>query len=141
MPPTSPLTLSSSMSLRRLCSNLLHRNLHRQPFHRHAMSTFTRLVRFLPKDSGAGTTPLIGQPVDAQQDVGLATYAGEKVEVEVWSGRSVLEPGEATGERVEVGRVLSPVGREEVGMIRCIGLNVRNDLGDLVVGHRRSDLR
>jgi hypothetical protein len=86
------------------------------------MSTFTRLVRFEPKAGSAG--PLIGQPVDPEQDVGLASYAGETIKVELYSGSSVLAPGEKTGEQAEVGKLLSPLAKSEVGMIRCIGLNV-----------------
>lgn len=86
------------------------------------MSTFTRLVRFTPKSGSPA--PLIGQPVDPKQDVGLASYAGEAIKVELYSGSSILSPGEKTGEQAEVGTLLSPLAKSEVGMIRCIGLNV-----------------
>lgn len=85
------------------------------------MATFKRLVRFVSKSGGE---PLIGEPVERDQDVGLATYAGEPVEVEVFAGRSVLEPGERTGKKEHVERLLSPLAASEVGTIRCIGLNV-----------------
>jgi hypothetical protein len=85
------------------------------------MSSYSRLVRFLPASS---QTPVIGEPVNAEQDVGLAAYAGEPVEVEVFSGQSVLNPGERTGRKETVGRLLSPLSQAEVGTIRCIGLNV-----------------
>jgi hypothetical protein len=42
----------------------------------------------------------------------------------VYSGKSVLSPGEATGKKELVARLLSPLSKEEVGSIRCIGLNV-----------------
>lgn len=86
------------------------------------MATYERLVRFVPKSGGQ---PLVGEPVSRDQDVGLATYAGEPVEVEVFEGRSVLQPGERTGRREQVERLLSPLAASEVGTIRCIGLNVR----------------
>lgn len=85
------------------------------------MATFHRLVRFVSKSGGE---PLIGEPVERDQDVGLATYAGEAVEVEVFAGRSVLQPGERTGKKEQVERLLSPLAASEVGTIRCIGLNV-----------------
>ncbi|KZT53795.1 putative mitochondrion protein [Calocera cornea HHB12733] len=81
---------------------------------------WSRLVRFVPK---SGSTPLLGEPVDPAQDVGLATYKGEEVKVAVYSGSSVLSPGEKTGQVEVVERLLSPLAQEEVGTIRCIGLN------------------
>lgn len=92
------------------------------------MATFQRLVRFVPKSGGE---PLIGEPVERDQDVGLATYAGEPVEVEVFAGRSVLEPGERTGKKEQVERLLSPLAASEVGTIRCIGLNVSQKCASL----------
>ncbi|KAJ9104358.1 hypothetical protein QFC19_004000 [Naganishia cerealis] len=82
---------------------------------------YARLVRFIPK-AGSGK-PLIGEPEDATQDVGLAAYNSEPIKVSVFSGSSVLQPGEKTGESFEVERLLSPLAEEEVGTIRCIGLN------------------
>ncbi|RSH84085.1 hypothetical protein EHS25_005330 [Saitozyma podzolica] len=87
------------------------------------MSSYSRLVRFLPRSS---STPLIGEPVNAEQDVGLASYAGETIEVDVFSGSSILNPGEKTGKKEVVERLLSPLAQNEVGTIRCIGLNYVN---------------
>lgn len=42
----------------------------------------------------------------------------------MFSGKSVLSPGEATGKKETIGKLLSPLTKEEVGSIRCIGLNV-----------------
>jgi hypothetical protein len=42
----------------------------------------------------------------------------------VFSGKSVLSAGEATGKKETIGKLLSPLTKEEVGSIRCIGLNV-----------------
>jgi hypothetical protein len=84
------------------------------------MSTFSRLIRFR-----TATEPsLIGEPVNKEQDVGKATVSGEKVEVELFSGSSILNPGEKTGKKVTVERLLCPLKQEEVGTIRCIGINV-----------------
>ncbi|KAM0747822.1 hypothetical protein T439DRAFT_328493 [Meredithblackwellia eburnea MCA 4105] len=84
------------------------------------MSSWSRLIRFTPQGS---TTPQIGEPVSPEQDVGLATYKGEKVEVNLYSGHSILDPGTKTGEKATVGKLLSVLKEEEVGSIRCIGLN------------------
>ncbi|KAI1503081.1 hypothetical protein F5X99DRAFT_417484 [Biscogniauxia marginata] len=85
---------------------------------------FERLVRFVPRADGSSV--LLGQPVDGKVDVGTAVRNGEEVKVKVFSGTSVLDPGEPT-DRVEViDRVLSPLAATEVGSIRCIGLNYAN---------------
>jgi hypothetical protein len=85
-------------------------------------STWSRLVRFHPKSSPS--TILIGEPVDRELDVGIASYEAKAIEVSVYSGSSVLQPGEKTEKTETVERLLSPLARSEVGTIRCIGLNV-----------------
>ncbi|GAA6041913.1 hypothetical protein JCM8097_000218 [Rhodosporidiobolus ruineniae] len=83
--------------------------------------SWERLVRFRPRSDPARV--LVGRPVDAHLDVGLATYQGAPVEVEVYSGSSILSPGRPTGAKEEVKRLESPLAQHEVGTIRCIGLN------------------
>ncbi|KAL2263293.1 hypothetical protein VTK26DRAFT_7413 [Humicola hyalothermophila] len=85
--------------------------------------SFDRLVRFVPV--GADRRVLIGEPVNGSIDVSTAVRNGEKVEVNVFSGKSVLDPGSPTGEVVAIGHILSPLAQEEVGTIRCIGLNYK----------------
>ncbi|KAK1780122.1 hypothetical protein QBC45DRAFT_409761 [Copromyces sp. CBS 386.78] len=84
---------------------------------------FSRLVRFVPK--GDDSKVLIGEPVDSQIDVGAAVRKGEDVEVNVYSGTSVLDAGSPTGNKATIGRILSPVTAQEAGTIRCIGLNYK----------------
>ncbi|KAJ5132979.1 hypothetical protein N7448_007137 [Penicillium atrosanguineum] len=84
-------------------------------------STFSRLVRFVPKSNPAKV--LIGEPVDPQLDIGLAVYQGKEVSVRPFSGSSVLSPGAATGVTETIERILSPLAQAEVGAIRCVGLN------------------
>ncbi|CAI7649742.1 hypothetical protein N7509_008799 [Penicillium cosmopolitanum] len=84
-------------------------------------STFSRLVRFVPKSNPAKV--LIGEPVDPKLDVGLAIYRGEEVSVRPFSGSSILNPGQVTGTTETIARLLSPLAQTEVGSIRCIGLN------------------
>lgn len=67
----------------------------------------------------------MGQPLDNDLDVGAAVYAGKEVSVQVFNEASVLSPGSATGSFEVIGRLLSPLAREEVGTISCVGLNVR----------------
>jgi hypothetical protein len=85
--------------------------------------TFSRLVRFVPKSNPQAI--LLGEPVDSNLDVGVATRKGQEVQVRVFEGDSALALGSLT-EKVEVvARLLSPLSQKEVGTIRCIGLNVR----------------
>lgn len=80
------------------------------------------LVRFHPSSNPSQT--LIGQPVDDDLDVGLAVRNGQDVHVDVFEGSSVLDPGQSTGRREKIGKLLAPLGQAEVGTVRCIGLNV-----------------
>jgi hypothetical protein len=66
---------------------------------------------------------LIGEPKE-DIDVGIALYEGKEVVVDIFSGSSVLSHGLRTGATAVIDRVLSPLAAEEVGTIRCIGLNV-----------------
>jgi hypothetical protein len=81
------------------------------------------LVRFTPK--GDDSKILIGEPVDSSVDVGAAVRQGEEVSVLLFTGSSVTSAGQATDRVAVIGRLLSPLSAEEVGTIRCIGLNVR----------------
>lgn len=80
------------------------------------------LVRFVPRSDESAV--LIGQPADGAVDVGAAVRKGEDVKVKVFSGSSALSPGSLTDRVESISRVLSPLTMEEVGTIRCIGLNV-----------------
>lgn len=71
-------------------------------------------------------------------DVGAALRAGKEVLVDIFSGKSALSPGSKTGKTESIGRLLSPLAQEEVGTIRCIGLNVCNSLELELLAGRRS---
>ncbi|PWN86829.1 putative mitochondrion protein [Acaromyces ingoldii] len=86
------------------------------------MTTYARLVRFVPA-SAPSSQPLIGEPCDELLDVGLAAHGSQPIEVEVFSGSSILQPGHRTGKKEHVKTLLSPLAAVEVGTIRCIGLN------------------
>ncbi|QMW38121.1 hypothetical protein G4B11_001357 [Aspergillus flavus] len=92
-------------------------------------STFSRLVRFVPKSNPSKV--LIGEPVDAQLDVGLALYQGKEVSVRPFTGASVLNPGQKTESTEIIGRILSPLSQNEVGSIRCIGLNYTSHAAEM----------
>lgn len=61
--------------------------------------------------------------------MGAAVRRGDAVAVNVFSGASVLDPGEPTGREAVIARVLAPLAQHEVGTIRCIGLNVSRSPG------------
>ncbi|KAE8381065.1 hypothetical protein BDV26DRAFT_256039 [Aspergillus bertholletiae] len=92
-------------------------------------STFSRLVRFVPKSNPSKV--LIGEPVDAQLDVGLALYQGKEVSVRPFTGTSVLNPGQKTESAEIISRILSPLSKNEVGSIRCIGLNYTSHAAEM----------
>lgn len=83
---------------------------------------WSRLLRF--KDASGRT--LVGEPVDPDLDVGLASFAGSAFTANVYNCTSILDLGaKPTGEVVEVKTVLCPLEAAEVGSIRCIGLNYK----------------
>jgi hypothetical protein len=86
------------------------------------LSNLAGLVRFVPE--AAPSRILIGEPLSPKIDVGAAMFQKDKVYVYVWSGNSVLAPGVRTEHKELLGRLLSPLAHEDVGTIRCIGLNV-----------------
>ncbi|KAF4958232.1 hypothetical protein FGADI_2604 [Fusarium gaditjirri] len=88
-----------------------------------ALQPLAGLVRFVPRSSPSKI--LIGQPADKDIDVGAALRKGQEVAVNVWSGLSVLSPGSSTGTTETIDRVLSPLAQNEIGTIRCVGLNYR----------------
>lgn len=92
------------------------------------MAAWKRLVRFVPKSDS--NKVLIGQPTDENVDVGVAVRDGKEVEVDVFSGSSVLSPGSSSGQKAVIDRVLAPLTQAEVGTIRCIGLNVSWNITD-----------
>ncbi|KAB5535287.1 hypothetical protein GE09DRAFT_1063348 [Coniochaeta sp. 2T2.1] len=94
--------------------------------------SFTRLVRFVPNSDPSAI--LLGEPVDAELDVGLALRKGEEVRAKVYSGKSALSPGSLTDRVETVDRVLSPLAEEEIGgSIRCIGLNYRQHAEEMSI--------
>ncbi|OAA81938.1 Fumarylacetoacetase, protein [Akanthomyces lecanii RCEF 1005] len=85
---------------------------------------WSRLVRFISDDG----RELCGEPEDGNVDVGLALAAGETVKVRVLELNSALKPGKFTGEMT---KLLSPLAPDEVGTIRCVGLNFKDHAAEL----------
>jgi hypothetical protein len=82
---------------------------------------YSGLVRFVTKSTDVIA---IGRPEDENLDVGAAIRSGKDVQVEIYSGSSILTPGSPTGAIATIGKLLSPLAETEVGTIRCVGLNV-----------------
>ncbi|UZP36661.1 hypothetical protein NXS19_004477 [Fusarium pseudograminearum] len=74
---------------------------------------------------------LIGQPAEDGLDNGVALRQSREVKVHVFSGLSVLNPGQKTGETADVSRILSPLDSSETGTIRCIGLNYKSHAAEV----------
>ncbi|KAK6725343.1 hypothetical protein SNK04_004148 [Fusarium graminearum] len=94
-----------------------------------ALRQFSRLVRFISTTEPAKV--LIGQPAEDDLDIGVALRQSREVKVHVFSGLSVLKPGQKTGETAVVSRILSPLDSSEVGTIRCIGLNYKSHAAEV----------
>ncbi|KAM0207770.1 hypothetical protein ACHAPA_011660 [Fusarium lateritium] len=86
-----------------------------------SLPSFTRLIRFIAKNEPSKI--LIGEPVSGNADVGSALRNSQDIWAYLFTGSSVLAPGNRTEQKVQVDRVFSPLAQHEVGTIRCIGLN------------------
>ncbi|KAK2741716.1 hypothetical protein FQN55_008215 [Onygenales sp. PD_40] len=83
---------------------------------------WSRFVRFEAEDGKI----YAGEPADENQDVGLAslTPSTMPILVKVLDSSSPLAlDAKFTGETVTAKRILSPLTEEQVGTIRCVGLN------------------
>ncbi|KAJ6196190.1 fumarylacetoacetate hydrolase [Bipolaris maydis] len=85
--------------------------------------SWTRLIRFVAEEDNFEH---LGEPLDANIDVGAALAFGEKVQARVFTETSVLSlQNKPTSTVLTVLRLLPPLSKSEVGTIRCIGLNYR----------------
>ncbi|KAJ6587783.1 hypothetical protein B0H10DRAFT_2167963 [Mycena sp. CBHHK59/15] len=83
-------------------------------------TNWTRLIRFVAAET---SQVHIGQPVDATLDVGLAAHRGAMIQAHEIVG-SALDPAARVSSMVlTVKQLLSPLAREQVGYVRCLGLN------------------
>ncbi|KAF8204261.1 fumarylacetoacetate hydrolase [Mycena galopus ATCC 62051] len=81
---------------------------------------WTRLIRFVAAET---SQVHLGQPVDASLDVGLAASRGHAIKAHEIVG-SALDPAAHVSKTVlTVKQLLSPLSREEVKYVRCLGLN------------------
>lgn len=86
----------------------------------HFNKQWTRLIRFLAVET---SQIHIGQPIDSSLDVGLAIYRNELVKANEIIG-SALDPNAQLSNTVlTVKKLLSPLAPEQIGLVRCLGLN------------------
>jgi len=85
-----------------------------------ASPNWTRLIRFVARETGRIH---IGQPTDAHIDVGLAMLSKQPLTAHEISGTSALDASQVTDNVLTVDRLLEPIAREQIGILRCLGLN------------------
>lgn len=88
------------------------------------MAQWKRLIRFEAAEDGAVH---FGQPVDDAVDVGLAYIARDPPLKAYEIAGDALDPAARVSDRVlTVKKLLAPLSREQVGLVRCLGLNYRD---------------
>ncbi|KAG1906849.1 uncharacterized protein F5891DRAFT_999019 [Suillus fuscotomentosus] len=81
---------------------------------------WARLIRFV----AAETAQIhIGQPVDPRLDVGLAAWNKQTIRAYEISGSTLDPASRVTSNILTVEKLLSPLSREEMKVVRCVGLN------------------
>ncbi|CAA7258508.1 unnamed protein product [Cyclocybe aegerita] len=81
---------------------------------------WTRLIRFVAVETGRVH---IGQPVDPNLDVGLATAHGKPIRAFEIVGSALDLSAQVTNTALTVRTLLSPLSNEEIKVVRCLGLN------------------
>ncbi|GAW00845.1 fumarylacetoacetate hydrolase [Lentinula edodes] len=81
---------------------------------------WTRLIRFVAAET---SRVHIGEPIDPNIDVGVAAHQGTPIKAYEIIG-SALDPAAQVSQKIlTVKYLLSPLTRNEVGFVRCLGLN------------------
>ncbi|KAG6856041.1 hypothetical protein H0H87_008145 [Tephrocybe sp. NHM501043] len=81
---------------------------------------WTRLIRFVAKET---SRVHVGQPVQEDLDVGLAAYHGAPIKAFEIIGSALDPAAQVTTKVLTVKSLLTPLSREEVKVVRCLGLN------------------
>ncbi|THH12362.1 hypothetical protein EW145_g19 [Phellinidium pouzarii] len=83
-------------------------------------TSWTRLIRFVAAET---SMVHVGEPVDADLDIGLAYHAKKTIAAREIIG-SALDPNAYLSNTVlTVKELLAPLARDEVKLVRCLGLN------------------
>ncbi|KAH7931179.1 hypothetical protein BV22DRAFT_4388 [Leucogyrophana mollusca] len=81
---------------------------------------WTRLIRFVAAETAQVH---IGQPVDPKLDVGLAAWNKQTIKAFEISGSALDPTAQVTNNILTVKELLAPLSREELKIVRCLGLN------------------
>jgi len=81
---------------------------------------WNRLIRFVAVET---SQVHIGEPVDPVLDVGLAVYQMQPVKAFEILGSALDPSAQVTSNVLTVKSLLAPLAREEVKLVRCLGLN------------------
>ncbi|PSR81035.1 hypothetical protein PHLCEN_2v6566 [Hermanssonia centrifuga] len=81
---------------------------------------WTRLIRFV----AAETAQIhIGEPIDPELDVGLAFHKEQAIKAYEIFGSALDPAAQVTKNVLTVKQLLPPLSREQIGVVRCLGLN------------------
>ncbi|CAG7848739.1 SubName: Full=Related to bifunctional 4-hydroxyphenylacetate degradation enzyme {ECO:0000313/EMBL:CCA69960.1} [Serendipita indica DSM 11827] len=92
---------------------------------------------------GHGNRVFLGEPIDPKVDVGLALHNGKDVQVYEISGSSALDPhARVTSNILTVAKLLTPLSRDEVPVVRALGLNYSDHADEAahLAGREKVDL-
>ncbi|KAF8834737.1 hypothetical protein BDN67DRAFT_975794 [Paxillus ammoniavirescens] len=81
---------------------------------------WTRLIRFVAAETAQVH---IGQPVDPKLDVGLAAWNKQTIKAYEIVGSALDPAAQVTNTILTVKELLAPLSREELKVVRCLGLN------------------
>ncbi|PFH46420.1 hypothetical protein AMATHDRAFT_155120 [Amanita thiersii Skay4041] len=81
---------------------------------------WTRLIRFVAAET---SRVHIGQPIDASLDVGLASAQGRLIRAHEIIGSPLDPAAQVSNNVLTVKTLLSPLSKQEIGVVRCLGLN------------------
>ncbi|RDX47755.1 fumarylacetoacetate hydrolase [Lentinus brumalis] len=81
---------------------------------------WTRLIRFVAAETAQVH---IGEPVDPKLDVGLAFHQKKPIKAYEIVGSALDPRSQVTTNVLTVKELLAPLSREDVGLVRCLGLN------------------
>ncbi|KAI0757987.1 fumarylacetoacetate hydrolase [Fomes fomentarius] len=81
---------------------------------------WTRLIRFVAAETAQVH---IGEPVDSKLDVGLAFHQKKPIKAYEIVGSAFESSAQVTKNVLTVKELLAPLSRDEVGLVRCLGLN------------------
>ncbi|EKM59855.1 uncharacterized protein PHACADRAFT_250625 [Phanerochaete carnosa HHB-10118-sp] len=83
-------------------------------------TSWNRLIRFVAAET---SQVHIGEPVDRWQDVGLASHKKQTIKAYEIVGSALDPAAQVTNNVLTVKQLLPPLTREQIGVVRCLGLN------------------